>query len=195
MFNNAGTAIIGPVKRHSIEDWNHVIDVNLRGVINGIHSSYQVMLKQGFGHIVNTASIFGLVPQAGASAYTTTKHAVVGISNCLRAEASPEGIRVSVLCPGAIRTPILQRGEASVKWLTDKQFDRSDIERRSKEAQKHMDPNVFASKALNAIAKNKAVIIESASYKSLWWGYRISHSFGISFARKLYQDRLRKFFD
>jgi NAD(P)-dependent dehydrogenase (short-subunit alcohol dehydrogenase family) len=73
MFNNAGISIAGPVSLHSIEDWNRIIDVNLRGVVNGVQVAYQIMLMQGFGHIVNTASLAGLVPGAGNPSYVTTK--------------------------------------------------------------------------------------------------------------------------
>lgn len=108
IFNNAGIGIGGDVHRHSIEDWNRIIDVNLRGVINGVQGAYKIMRNQGFGHIVNTSSMAGLMPSPGVSSYATTKHAVVGLSKSLRAEAAPAGIRVSVLCPGVIRTPILE---------------------------------------------------------------------------------------
>jgi NADP-dependent 3-hydroxy acid dehydrogenase YdfG len=57
VFNNAGISIGGPVSLHTIEDWNRIIDVNLRGVVNGVQAAYQIMLSQGFGHIVNTASL------------------------------------------------------------------------------------------------------------------------------------------
>ena len=107
MFNNAGIAIGGSAHDYGIQEWNQIIDVNLRGVVNGVQAAYCIMIKQGFGHIVNTASITGLMPTPGQVAYSMTKHAVVGLSLSLRAEAALLGIRVSVLCPGAIRTPIL----------------------------------------------------------------------------------------
>ncbi len=68
------------------------------------------MIRQGFGHIVNTASMAGLTPAPLQLSYTATKHAVVGPSRALRVEARLHGVRVSVLCPGVIRTPILQGG-------------------------------------------------------------------------------------
>jgi NAD(P)-dependent dehydrogenase (short-subunit alcohol dehydrogenase family) len=77
IFNNAGIVIGGYVNHYGIEDWNRVVDVNLRGVINGIQAAYKIMVQQGFGHIVNTASMAGLMPGPGNVPYTTTKHAVV----------------------------------------------------------------------------------------------------------------------
>jgi NAD(P)-dependent dehydrogenase (short-subunit alcohol dehydrogenase family) len=118
IFNNAGVVIGGYVNRYGIEDWNQIVDVNLRGVINGIQATYKVMMEQGFGHIVNTASMAGLMVGPGNVAYTTTKHAVVGLSNSLRAEAAHMGVRVSVVCPGVIRTPILEGGKYG-KMLID----------------------------------------------------------------------------
>lgn len=107
IFNNAGIAIGGNVYHYGIADWNQIVDVNLRGVINGIQAAYKIMMEQGFGHIINTASMAGLMASPGAVAYATTKYGVVGLSKSLRAEAAQIGVRVSVLCPGVIRTPIL----------------------------------------------------------------------------------------
>ncbi len=88
VFNNAGIGIGGSVEHYGIEDWHQILDVNLRGVINGVHAAYKVMIVQGFGHIVNTASLAGLMPSPGQVAYATTKHGVVGLSKSLRAEAA-----------------------------------------------------------------------------------------------------------
>src|SRR6516164_10920473 len=88
MFNNAGIGIGGPVREYQIEDWHSVLDVNLRGVVNGVQAAYPLMLRQGFGHIVNTASMAGLVPAPWIVSYTAAKHAVVGLSLALRIEAA-----------------------------------------------------------------------------------------------------------
>jgi NAD(P)-dependent dehydrogenase (short-subunit alcohol dehydrogenase family) len=184
MFNNAGIGIGGDVHLHSIEDWNRIIDVNLRGVINGVQGAYKIMLNQGFGHIVNTSSMAGLMPSPGVSSYATTKHAVVGLSESLRAEAAPAGIRVSVLCPGVIRTPILEGGKYG-KNLVEVSLEQ---QRRIWERFKPMAPNIFARKALDAIAKNEAIIIIPSWWKLFWWMNRLSPSLGISLAQKLYQN-------
>ncbi len=184
MFNNAGIAIVGPVSRHSIKDWNLIIDVNLRGVVNGVQAAYQIMLKQGFGHIVNTASMAGLMSVAGGASYATTKYAVVGLSKSLRAEAAPAGIRVSVLCPGVIRTPILEGGGKYGKWLVDISPEQ---ERDFREKLKSMPANIFAGKVLAAIAKNKAIIIIPSWCKLLWWLNRLSPSLEIFLAQMSYQ--------
>ena len=181
MFNNAGIVIGGYVSHYSIEDWNRVVDVNLRGVINGIQAVYKVMVEQGFGHIVNTASMAGLMPGPGNVAYTTTKHAVVGLSTSLRAEAARLGIRVSVLCPGVIRTPILEGGGKYGKMLIDIPPEQV---RRLWERLKPMSPGLFAEKVLNCVAKNRAIIIVPAWWKMYWWMNRLSPSLGLFLSQR-----------
>ena len=182
-FNNAGIGIGGNVNHYGIEDWNQIIGINLRGVINGVQAAYQIMMKQGFGHIVNTGSMAGLMPGPGVVAYATTKHAVVGLSKSLRAEAAEMGVRVSVLCPGVIRTPILEGGKYG-RILMDIPPERLS---RMWEKLKPMSPNIFAKKVLNSVAKNKAIIILPLWWKLFWWINRLSPSLGIFLAQKSFQ--------
>ncbi len=84
LFDNAGIGVGGEVDSYTLDDWNDVFDVNLRGVVHGIHAVYPIMIGQHFGHIVNTASMAGLVTTAGQASYSATKHAVVAISKSLR---------------------------------------------------------------------------------------------------------------
>jgi NAD(P)-dependent dehydrogenase (short-subunit alcohol dehydrogenase family) len=191
MFNNAGIGIGGPISLHTIEDWNRIIGVNLWGVINGVQAAYQIMLNQRFGHIVNTASLAGLVPGAGTPSYTTTKYAVVGLSKVLRAEAATEGIRVSVLCPGFVRTPILEGGGKYGKNLMEMSPEQERILRELTEKVKPMPPNTFACKALAAIAKNKAIIVIPTWWKLLWWIDRLFPSLILLQLQKSYQDMQR----
>lgn len=81
--------------------------MNLRGVVHGVAAAYPVMVRQGNGHIVNTASLAGLLPAGLLTVYSMTKHAVVGLSLSLRAEAASRGVKVLVVCPSAVETPIL----------------------------------------------------------------------------------------
>jgi NAD(P)-dependent dehydrogenase (short-subunit alcohol dehydrogenase family) len=189
IFNNAGIVIGGYVNQFGIEDWNQIIGVNLLGVINGIQATYQIMMKQGFGHIINTASMAGFMVAPGNVAYTTTKYAVVGLSKSLRAEAAQMGIRVSVLCPGVIRTPILEGGGKYGKMLIDIPPEQM---RRMLEKLKPMSPNVFAEKVLNSVAKNKGIIIVPSWWKLFWWVNRLSPSLGILLAQKHFQYRQKK---
>lgn len=184
MFNNAGIGIGGNVSHYGIKDWNQIINVNLNGVVNGIQAAYSIMVKQGFGHIVNTASMAGLMPSPGNVAYATTKYAVVGLSKSLRAEAAQNGVRVSVICPGVIRTPILENGGKYGKMLVEIPPEQI---RRFWEKLKPMAPDIFAGKALDQVARNKAVIIVPSWWKMYWWINRLSPSLGLSLAEKWFQ--------
>lgn len=189
IFNNAGISIGGGVIQYSIEDWNYIIDVNLRGVINGIQAAYPLMIRQGFGHIINTASMSGLLPTPGNVAYATTKHAIVGLSISLRAEAALLGVRVSVLCPGVISTPIWDGGGKYGKTYS---LIPPALLKQMLEKARPMSPDIFAKKALNLVAKNKAIIIVPSWWKVRWWVNRFSPSAGIFLAQKFLQYMLRK---
>ena len=78
IFNNAGIVVGGEVRDFSIDDWRDVLDVNLFGVVNGVAAAYPLMVKQGYGHIINTASIAGLIPFPAEISYVASKYAVVG---------------------------------------------------------------------------------------------------------------------
>ena len=189
IFNNAGVGIAGSVDLYSIEDWNFIVDVNLRGVINGIQAAYKLMITQGFGHIINTASMAALMPGPGSVSYTMTKHGVMGLSTSLRAEAAHLGVRVSVLCPGVIRTPILEGGRYG-RMLVELPPEKV---RDMWEKLKPMPSNIFAHKVINAVAKNKAIIIYPSWWKKIWWINRISPSLGIFLGQKHYHAMLKQF--
>jgi NAD(P)-dependent dehydrogenase (short-subunit alcohol dehydrogenase family) len=188
MFNNAGIGIGGQVEHLGIDDWNYIVNVNLNGVINGIQAVYRVMIAQGFGHIVNTASMAGLMPYPGGVAYGATKHAVVGLSKSLRAEAVRFDVRVSVLCPGVIRTSIWEGGGRFGRMLVDIP---PEALHHMVESLKPMSPGVLAIKALNSIAKNKAVIVEPSWWKYIWWINRIFPSMGITISQKRFESDLK----
>ena len=162
-FNNAGIGIGGFFEEQSIEDWQYIVDVNLMGVVYGAHAVYKVMLDQGFGHIVNTASMAGLISTPGLSSYAATKHAVVGLSRSMRVEGARRGVRVSAFCPGVIRTEILNDGGVYGKFSgaglappTEAELDRS----------RAMNVDAFAAAALKRVAANDEIII-------LPWVWRI----------------------
>lgn len=184
MFNNAGIGIFGEARQYTLEDWDRVVDVNLRGVIYGIQAAYKLMLHQGFGHIVNTASMAGLMITPLLVSYAATKYAVVGLSKSLRIEAAPLGIRVSVICPGVIRTPILEGGKYG-KWLIKFPLE---FQERMLKRLRPMHPNIFANKVLDKVAKNKAIIILPSWWKLFWWLNRISQSLTTFMVQKQFQD-------
>lgn len=107
LFNNAGIGIAGEAHEIAGEHYDRIIDVNIRGVVNGVVAAYPLMVRQGFGHIVNTASLAGVSPAPLLTPYAMTKHAVVGLTTSLRIEAQHYGVRVSAVCPAAVETPML----------------------------------------------------------------------------------------
>lgn len=112
LFNNAGIGGTLPFGDVTLEHWRRIIDLNLWGVIYGIHFALPIMRKQGGGHIVITSSLAGLVPIPFQAIYCTTKYAVVGLSESLRFEFQDEGVHFSVACPGSVvsriwETPII----------------------------------------------------------------------------------------
>ena len=159
IFNNAGIAIICEVADMSLDDWYRILDINLRGVVHGIHAAYPIMIEQGFGHIVNTASVAGLAPAPTFTAYTATKHAVVGLSRALRAEAKSHGVNVSVLCPGFIDTSIAQNA-------TVVGFDRDKL--TTENPFKFYTADYCAKHALKGVAKNKQDIVITVHGKNMY---------------------------
>lgn len=105
---NAGVAPAGGFLDTPLEVWSWVLDVNLRGVVHGAKAFAPVLVEQGSGHIVCTASVAGLSNTPTLSAYGTSKHAVVGLAAALRSELADSGVGVSVLCPGLIDTKIFE---------------------------------------------------------------------------------------
>jgi NAD(P)-dependent dehydrogenase (short-subunit alcohol dehydrogenase family) len=175
LFNNAGTSVMGEVRLHDITDWDRVFAVNLRGVVNGVQAAYPLMLRQRFGHIVNTASAAGLLPVPTAVSYCASKHAVVGLSTALRIEAAAGGVRVSVLCPGTVQTPILEGGGKFGKVL---QAMPPEVMKRHWERMRPMPAERFASAALRAIAHNQAVIIIPFKWRLFCWLNRLAPALG-----------------
>ncbi|MEU7892371.1 SDR family oxidoreductase [Nonomuraea sp. NPDC049152] len=171
VFNNAGIAVGGHTEELTLDHWNATIDVNLRGVVHGVHAAYPIMLEQGFGHIVNTASLAGLVPAPLMLPYTTTKHAVVGLSMALRAEAAAHGIRVSVVCPGFTDTPLLDNANPGLPYTETGARARSAAVR----AQGRLYPvESLAADIMRGVARNQAIIVAPASGRLAWRGARLS---------------------
>ena len=107
LCNNAGIGIASSIGTASFEDWDWAVDVNLNAIFAGVKLILPKIRAHGEGgHIVNTASMAGILQYSGSGLYVTTKFAVVGFSEALRAELAPEGIGVSAFCPGAVRSNI-----------------------------------------------------------------------------------------
>ena len=107
--NNAGVWVGAMMAEADIKDWQFLINVNLYGVIHGVKVFLPDLLAQGEGHIVNTASMGGLISGPPEGLYTTTKFAVVGLSEALLLEVADKGVGVSVLCPGLVATDLINQ--------------------------------------------------------------------------------------
>ena len=167
LFNNAGIAIFGEVRDMAVDQWQRIIDVNLRGVLHGVLAAYPLMIAQGFGHIVNTSSLAGLTPTPIATSYSMTKHALVGLSLSLRGEAAALGVRVSVVCPGFIDTAM--KNTLTYQGLNkEKMLEEMPLRLHSADG--------CARVILRGVARNRPIITVTALAKIMWWLYRLAPS-------------------
>jgi NAD(P)-dependent dehydrogenase (short-subunit alcohol dehydrogenase family) len=109
LFSNAGVAMQMPFTQVDSTTWEKILSVDLYGVIYCVQAVVPVMLKQGHGHLINTASVAGIVPLPYQTVYCAAKYALVGFSESLRYELEPYNIKVTAVCPAAVATQIFQR--------------------------------------------------------------------------------------
>ncbi|MER8548772.1 SDR family oxidoreductase [Mesorhizobium sp. M1169] len=108
MLNNAGLMPLAPLERLKVDEWDRMIDVNIKGVLYGIAAALPYMKEQRSGHIINVSSVYGHVVDPGAAVYCATKFAVRALSEGLRKEVKPYNIRTTVISPGAVSTELLE---------------------------------------------------------------------------------------
>ena len=107
LLNNAGLMPLAPLAQLKTDEWDQMIDVNLKGVLNGIAAALPHMQRQKSGHIINVSSVYGHKPGPDATVYCATKFAVRALSEGLRQEVKPYNIRTTVISPGAVATELL----------------------------------------------------------------------------------------
>ena len=173
LINNAGIACGGEFQNFSFDLWNKVLNTNLWGVIYSCSIVYKQMMKQKYGQIVNVASLGGLIPEPMAIPYSTSKHAVVGLSNSLRSEGKDLNIKVNVVCPGVIKTSIFDSA------LYVGQIDKEKLKTATLE-HGTIDIVSSAKKILKGVSKNKSIILLKSFDKVFWNIYRFSPSILIS---------------
>ncbi|MGI5356220.1 SDR family oxidoreductase [Streptomyces sp. CA-252508] len=157
LVNNAGIGLSGPFLETTSDDWKQVLDVNLWGVIHGCRIFGRRMAERGQGgHIVNTASAAAFQPSRMLPAYSTSKAAVLMLSECLRAELAGRGIGVSAVCPGIVNTDIT--ATARFTGVSEEEEKR----RRKKAARlyglRNYPPEKVADAILRAVVRNEAVV-------------------------------------
>ncbi len=177
MFNNAGIGIGAEARDLALEHWLRIINVNLLGVVHGTTAAYPIMIKQGFGHIVNTASLAGLIGEPMGIPYVTSKFAIVGLSHTLRVEAAALGVKVSVVCPGYVQTPVWNSPLLKIK--------KEDL---PKPLFKMMDATKAARCIMKGVERNHAFIVFPLHARLLWWLYRIRPSSLELLGRKMVKD-------
>ncbi|MGW9075335.1 SDR family oxidoreductase [Streptomyces kronopolitis] len=157
LVNNAGIGLAGPFLRTTTEDWKKVLDVNLWGVIHGCRVFGRRMADRGQGgHIVNTASAAAFLPSKMLPAYSTSKAAVLMLSECLRAELAGQGIGVTAICPGLVDTAIANTA-GSTGAPADEEKRRQE-ETGRKDPRRNYPPEKVADAILRAVVRNQAVV-------------------------------------
>jgi NADP-dependent 3-hydroxy acid dehydrogenase YdfG len=160
LFNNAGVTLLGEAHKLPFHRWKSLLDINLMGVIHGTQLIYPSMVARRSGCIVNTASIAGSTGYATAAAYTSSKAAILELSRSLRSEAEAYGIRVSVVCPGYVKSNIFSQDRVIGA-------DRDEMIRDL--PVRMMTPEAAGWNYLNGVAKRRDTIIFPFSAKFLWF--------------------------
>lgn len=173
LVNNAGIGLSGSFLETGSEDWKKVLDVNLWGVVHGCRIFGRQMAERGQGgHIVNTASAAAYLPSRTLPAYSTSKAAVLMLSECLRAELASKSIGVSAICPGIVNTNITATSRfAGVDAAEEKRRQ----ERSSRlYGLRNFPPEKVADAILLAVVKNRAVVPVTPESKAALWMSRLA---------------------
>ncbi len=162
LHNNAGVVSAGAVERTSIEDWRWVLGCNLWSVINGVTAFIPRMIAQGGGgHLVNTASMAGLIGLPRVAAYCASKFAVVGLTESLAAELPGRGIGVTLVCPGTIRTNLFRAGHIDLPESAHERLDQ--LMRRWAPG-----PERLAERIVEAVRRKQGLVVSGPELIPLW---------------------------
>lgn len=159
LFNNAGVTLLGETQRIPFERHKWLLDINLMGVVHGIHLIYPLMIRQGGGWIINTASVAGATGYATATAYTASKAAVLELSRSLAVEAAHWGVKVSVACPGYVDSGIFAQDRITGA-------DRDEVIKDM--PVRMMTPDEAAGHLVSGIMKGGRIIVFPLSARLLW---------------------------
>lgn len=162
--NNAGVWIGALMQDADIKDWQYLINVNLYGVIHGIKAFLPLLVEQGEGHIVNTASMGGLISGPPEGLYTTTKFAVVGLSEALLMEVAEKGLGVSVLCPGLVDTNLISQSSAMRPEELDPGIDH---EQPAPDTASGISPLAVGERVLDAVSDGSFYVITHDDYRDI----------------------------
>ena len=167
LMNNAGVAIGARFQDTTLEDWRWIVDVNLMGVVHGCRAFVPRMVSRARGgHVVNVASLAGYFASQALAAYSTTKFAVVGLSEALRDELAPAGIGVSAVCPGIIDTPMAHTTELRGADGTDSVL--------AKLPNPPFSVEEAVEQMLRGVERKRGIIVITREAYALWRLYRVS---------------------
>jgi NAD(P)-dependent dehydrogenase (short-subunit alcohol dehydrogenase family) len=181
LFNNAGIVTEGDARDLTVEHWHRVLDVDLYGVLYGMLAAYPIMARQGFGHIVNTASAGAFFPDPGNAPYCTAKHALIGLSLSLRLEGIDLGVRVSAACPGYVRANIFENASV-VNMPARAAMHGKAREQAAGLPRRMMTADRAARVILDGVARNKPVILFPAGIR---WARRVYYLFPCLIGRQV----------
>ncbi len=168
LFNNAGVNLFQTIEDSSYDDWDWLMGVNLHGPINGVMTFVPRMIRAGQGgYVVNTASMAAFLAAGVCGIYNTTKFAVRGLSESLRASLAPHGIGVSVLCPGLVKSYIYASDEVRPTGLKAgaKPVNPENVKRLAAVHEFGMEPDVIAARVLEAMRENRFHIFTHPEFK------------------------------
>jgi NAD(P)-dependent dehydrogenase (short-subunit alcohol dehydrogenase family) len=168
LFNNAGVNLFQSIEESSYDDWDWIMGVNLHGPINGVMTFAPRMIAAGKGgYIVNTASMAAFLAAGTPGIYNTTKFAVRGMSESLRASLAPHGIGVSVLCPGLVKSYIYASDDIRPEGLKAgaKPVNQEQVKRLASVHEFGMEPDVIAARVLEAVRENRFHIFTHPEFR------------------------------
>ncbi len=186
VVNNAGVGFLGPFLETPLAAWNQVIGVNLMGVVHVSRAFLPAMIaKGGARHLVNVASAAGLHSVPNLSAYSASKHAVIGVSDAIAMELGQTEVGVTVVCPGIINTPIIRNRRAVAPSVPASALDRLEQQYQAK----GVHPSVVGARIVRAVRRGEDIVLVGPSAAVVFHARRLSRGLlrkaGLSGARKL----------
>jgi NAD(P)-dependent dehydrogenase (short-subunit alcohol dehydrogenase family) len=181
IINNAGVAVHGGIDETPPEDWEWIVDINLMGVVRGCRIFTSLFKAQGYGHVVNVASIAGLLYSPDMNSYNVTKAGVVALSETMKAELQPYGIQVSVVCPGFFPTNLTENTRSpnpEIKKVINKLFAKSKLKAED-----------VARIVYEGVQAGRFYILPHRDFAALWYVKRFSPSLYFWAMRKMVKKR------
>jgi 2-hydroxycyclohexanecarboxyl-CoA dehydrogenase len=167
VVNNAGIGMSGRFLDTTAADWDAIVGVNLRGVVNGCSAFGPAMVARGSGQVVNVSSGLGYIASSETPAYSATKAAVLHLSRCLRSDWAAHGVGVSAICPGVINTPIA----TSTRFLGPNAAKTAELARKG--FSRSHPPRIVADAIVKAVLRNRSIVPVGVESWLGWYATRL----------------------